>query len=633
MFLQKSSMSITCISVVTESENSYSVYYRIYKSKLARKILRKASLKIAGFTGIVAISICSQLIEAKAAIADNSTDAADNIVCLSASGNGYNWASTLTWAAEIIKDAANKLDADDRLNVACISGASSGSAVVATYGSLLQNKQLFDRADFNPQNITLEEAEILADALLYMALAADFRPAVVNFYTTLDGDPRPDPPWWRSQYSLERVMLDFGTRVMLAQHITQTDVVRVKQLDRFIGYQSLEELADAANDAKIRKEYRRVTFGIWQQSQGILERLYRDANYGRKQRTKDRDDFKVNPEHPVRRALAQKPADGILALNYAELAFTRSTVDYRKKRSQPPAAKNLVPFVFANRATAEQIIRSPFYQSQVSQKAPYVEQYVISVVPDYYTMIRHGVTEPEMMPPRIYRLSPLLENATTNLAAGVSHFYQPKAEQNWSDRPQFELFPSTRSVVRGNKLLNARMGVAGGWIDSYVGGQATLYLGSAYALERASSDLYFATFSRLDGMTDFAQKVVKKYFAPQNSAAAIAKIEEHRDYLPVLIERYRAFAKNHSISWQPVFIEYAVQLFPENANLLEKILTSIDSVIKVELIHFPAAITKQSNYLLARTMNVVRQTLGTHRDLGYIYDRSYKKQYYTFDMD
>ena len=595
---------------------------------LALKVLQKASFKIVGFASILAINFSSQLADAKKNQTNDLTNAADNIVCLSASGNGYNWASTLTWAAEIVRNAASKIDEDDRLNVACISGASSGSAVVATYGSLLQNKQLFDRTGFSPTNINKEEAKVLSDALLYMALAADFRPAVVGFYTSLDGDSQPDPPWWKSQFSLERVMLDFGTRVMLAQHISQADVEQVEQLDQFAKYQSLKKLADATDDSEIREQYRQVTFDIWQQSQATLDWLYEDATYRRKQRTKDRDDFKANPEHPVRQALAQKPADGIFALNYSELAFTESTVDYKQMRSQPPAAENLVPFVFANEATAERIIESPFYRARVEQNDPYVGQYVISVVPDYYTMIRHGVKEPEMMPPGIYRLSPLLEEATTDLAAGVSHFYQPQAEKKWNSQPQFELSASTRPLFKEDKLLNARMGVAGGWIDSYVGGQATLYLGSAYASEKPSSNLYFSTFSRQDGMTEFAQTVVSKYFAPENSNEAIANIEEHRDHLPVLMERYQEFYDNHDISWQPVFVDYAVRFFPENENLLEGILTLVDDVIHVGLSHPPVAITKQSNYLLARTMNVVRQTLGTEEELGYIYDRSYEDRYY-----
>ena len=600
---------------------------------LALRVLQKVSLKIVGFASLVAISVSSQLVEAKETKVNHSTDTANNIVCLSASGNGYNWAATLTWAAEIIKDAASKAADDARLNVSCVAGASSGSAFVSTYGSLLQNKQLFDRADFSPQNITTEEAEILSNALLYMALAADYRPEVVSFYTALDGESQPDPPWWKSQYSLERVMLDFGTRVMLAQHISQTDVKEVEQLDRFVRYQTLDELATAAKDREIREEYRQVTFGIWQQSQAILDRLYENANYKRREREKDRDDFKVNPEHPVRKALAQKPADGILALNYSELAFTESTVDYKKMRDRPPAAENLVPFVFANQATAEKIIESPFYQSRVRQDDPYVGQYVICVVPDYYTMIRLGVKEPEMMPPGVYRLSPLLPKPTTDLAAGVSHFYQPLAEKNWNSQPQFKLSASTRPLLQEGKLLNARMGVAGGWIDSYVSGQATLYLGSGYASEKSSSDLYVSTFSRQDGMTKFAKKVVRKYFAPKNSKEAIAKIEQHRDYLPVLMESYREFYDNHNINWQPVFVEYAVRFFSENKNLLNKIVTLIDSAIKVGLSYPPAAITKQSNYLLARTTNVVRQTLGTNEDLGYIYDRSYKDRYYQQEED
>lgn len=611
--------------------NSINLTNKHHYSAKARagRILQKASVKLVWVASLVAVNISSQPLEANETKFEHYVDTADNIVCLSTSGNGYNWASTLTWAAEIVRDAANKADDDARFNVACVSGASSGSAFVATYGSLLQNKQLFDRADFNPQNITKEEAEILSNSLLYMALAADFRPQVVKFYTALDGDSQPDPPWWKSQFSQERVMLDFGTRVMLAQHISQADVDQVEELDRFVRYQTPDELATAAKDKEIRNEYRQVTFGIWQQSQAILDRLYQDAKYQRKERQKDRDDFRDNPEHPVRRALAQKPVDGIFTLTYAELAFTESTLDYKKMRPQAPPAETLVPFVFANEATAKKIIASPFYEERVKQNDPYVGQYVICVVPDYYTMIRHGVKEPEMMPPGVYRLSPLLEGTTTNLAAGVSHFYQPQAEKNWNSQPQFRLIPSTRSWRKEDKSLNARMGVAGGWIDSYVGGQATLYLGSAYASKKSSSNLYFSTFSRQDAMSDFAQNVVKKYFAPQNSEEAIATIEQHRDYLPILMERYQKYYDNHEISWQPIFVDWTVRFFPENQKrLLVAIVSILDDVIKVGLNYAPVAITKESNYLLARTMNMVRQTLGTNEDLGYIYDRAYQDKYY-----
>ena len=610
--------------------NSTNLTKKCYFSTKAAtcRVWQKASIKLFWIASLVAVNIPNQLVEANETKVENHINVANNIVCLSASGNGYNWAATLTWAAEILRDAVNKAADDARFNVACVSGASSGSAFVSTYGSLLQNKQLFNRTDFNPQNITKEEAATLSNSLLYMALAADYRSQVVKFYTALDGDSQPDPPWWKSQFSQERIMLDFGTRVMLAQHVTQADVNQVEQLNQFVRFQTLEELAAAAGNKDIRNEYRKVTFKIWQQSQAILDRLYQDANHKREERKKDRDDFRDNTEHPVRQALAQKPADGILALSYAELAFTESTRDYKKMRSQAPPAETLVPFVFANETTAETIIESPFYQNQVRQNDPYVGQYVICVVPDYFTMIRHAVREPDMMAPGVNRLSPLLERATTNLAAGVSHFYQPRAEKNWNSQPQFQLIPSTRPWHQEDKLLNARMGVAGGWIDSYVGGEATLYLGSGYASETSKSNLYFSTFSRWDAMSEFAQNVVKKYFAPKNSEEAIAKIEQHRDYLPVLMEHYQEYYDNHKIRWQPIFIDYAVRFFPENQKLLASILSLIDDVIKVGLNYAPVATTKQSNYLLARTMNVVRQTLGTNEDLGYIYDRSYEEKYY-----
>ena len=603
-----------------------------FPRKQAWNIIQKSAIKPITIASLVLTSIFTQPTIAQETEVKEE-DRAENIVCLSASGNGYNWASTLTWAAEIVRDAANKAADDDRLNVSCVSGSSSGSAFVSTYGSLIQNKQLFDRPDFTPQSITKQEAEVLVNSLLFMALAADYGHNVASFYITLDGDFQPDPPWWKAQFSLERVMLDFGTRVMLAQHLTQSDVELVDRLEQFVEYDSLKELKSVAGDLELREDYRRVTFGIWEHSQSILARLYKDAKYKRSDRHKDRDDFRDNPEHPVRKALAQKPADGVFALTYAELAFTESSMDYKQMRSSAPPADVLVPFIFANETTAKTIIESPFYQDRVKQNDPYVGQYVISVVPDYYTLIRHGVKEPDMMPPGLYRFAPLLEGATTDLAAGISDFYQPLAEKNWHEQPQFKLMPSDRFLFKGDKLLNARMGVAGGWIESHVSGEATLYLGSGYAAEEPSSNLYFSTFSRHDRMSRFAKNVVKKYFAPENPEAAIAKIEEHRDYLPILMERYREFYSESELAWQPMFVDYEVRFYAENKDLLQGILGLIDDVIHVGLNHAPVAITRESNYLLARTMNVVRQSLGTEKKLGYIYDRSYKDKFYQQDED
>ena len=248
----------------------HSLYF--FSSKQAWNIIQNSAIKPLGIASLVLTSIFTQSTIAQETEVKEE-DRAENIVCLSASGNGYNWASTLTWAAEIVRDAANKANDDDRLNVSCVSGSSSGSAFVSTYGSLIQNKQLFDRPDFTPQSITKQEAEVLVNSLLFMALAADYRHDVASFYITLDGDSQPDPPWWKAQFSLERVML--------AQHLTQSDVELVDRLEQFVEYDSLEELKSVAEDLELREDYRRVTFGIWDRSQAILARLYEDAKYQR----------------------------------------------------------------------------------------------------------------------------------------------------------------------------------------------------------------------------------------------------------------------------------------------------------------------------------------------------------------
>jgi hypothetical protein len=605
--------------------------------KIPVKKLQQFAIQLIGIMSLVAVHISGQSATANGTTTKNQIKNQINqrqeLVCLSASGNGYNWAATLTWAAEILRNAVANASPKARFNVACVSGASSGSAFVAVYGSLLQNKQLFSQVNFNPQNATPEEVLILAKSLLYMALAADYRPEVVGFYTTQDGDSQPNPSWWKSQYSLERVLLDFGTRVMLAQHLSLEEIDRIEQLNQFIRYQSLEELATAAKDKQIRQEYRRVTFEIWERSQVIIDRLYQNARYSQTARKKDRDDFRTNLNHPVRQALAKQLPEGIIAFTYAELAFTESTIAYQKMRSQAPPVNTLVPFVFTSQATAEQIIRSTFYQAQVKNQDAYAQQYVICVVPDYYTLMRNGIREPDLLPVAIHRFAPVTEGVAPKLVAGVSKFYQPLAEKKWQVIPRFKLIDSTRSWLVGDKLFNARMGIAGGWIDSYVGGQATLYLGSSYAEEHSRSHLYYSTFSREKSVSAFARNVIKKYFAPQNADTAIATLEKHRQHLPVLIERYQKYYAQQEITWQPIFVDWEVTFFPENKNLLDRIVSQIDRIISLGYNHLPVAITKQSNYLLARTMNLVRHTLNPNtlnpsKTNLYIYDRSYEEGFY-----
>ncbi|ELS01028.1 hypothetical protein Xen7305DRAFT_00007290 [Xenococcus sp. PCC 7305] len=616
-------------SIYTKNSSTSSSLLSATKGTTINK-LQQASVKLFCVLGLLTVNVFGQSLVARAAEVKNNNETAslDQIICLATSGNGYNWAATFTWASEMIRDAIAQAPPEARFNAACVSGASSGSAFVSVYGSLLNNKKLFARGDYSPQDMTRAEAQILSKSLLYMALAADFRPEVTRFYVSKDGDSQPVPPWWKSQFTLERVMLDFGTRVMLAQNISLTDINQVEQLEQFVQYQTVAELEAVAKNKEIRNQYRQVTFDIWEQSQEIINQLYQNANYPRTARKEDRDDFRDNPDHPVRQALAQQPPEGILAMTYGELAYTESQVDYQNMRSQAPPVDVLVPFVFTSEATAKKIIRSPFYRAQVTGQDPYVDQYVISVVPDYFTMIRHGVREPNLLPVGLYRVSPAIEGTDREFTAEISKFYQPLAEAQWQSEPSFKLFPSTRSLLQDGKLLNAQMGIAGGWIDSYVGGQATLYLGSGYANEKSNSNLYYSTFSGQDGMSNFAQQVVKKYFAPQDSKQAIAEIEAHREHLPVLINRYQEFHANHEISWQPIFVDWSVRFFSENKKLIGKIIGKVDNVLKLGFNYLPVANTKQSNYLLARTMNVVRQTLGLDEGQGYIFDRAYADRHY-----
>lgn len=602
----------------------------VKKINLISKTFQKFIL---GFSLVILITHY-QLVWANNLDDSNQTNELKNIdnplVCLSTSGNGYNWSSIFTWASEMLINAVLESPTAEYFNVACVSGASSGSAFVAAYGSLLQNQQLFPRTDFSPQSATPEEVLILADSLLYMALATDFNREETQFYITLDGDSNPNPPWWRSQFSHERIMLDFGTRVMLAQNITLEDVAEVKRLNEFMNYHSVEELREVANNREIRNQYRQVTFDIWAQSQGILRELYKNANFSRNQRGADLEDFRTNPEHPVRQALAKKPPTGIISLTYGELAFAKSIVDYRNQRQQPPQYNNLVPFVFVNEETAQIIINSSFYQQLIKGKDPYMDKYVIAVVDNYLTMLNYALREPDLSPVLVEKLSPFVPEVSGNFNTGINQYYQPIAEQNWQAEPQFELMRSTRMIPRDNDFYSAYIGVAGGWVDSHVGGAATLLLGAGYAAKLENSIIYFSTFSRRDQVSVFTESVLNRYFAVENPAQAIEEIEKHRAHLETLIKLYANSSPDHQIIWQPIFVDWTMRFFPENKSLVQGVIGLIDRVLNMGFNTRPVATTRQSNYLLARTMNVVRKTLGDDvvKARGFIFDRAFEDKIY-----
>jgi hypothetical protein len=110
--------------------------------------------------------------------------AADRVFvqCAAVQGNGYNWAATLGWLSAQVELAAARAAAYEAaepgrraaLDIACLTGSSSGSFVAAVYDRLLSNPALVS-GEAGPGLATAAEARGVADALLFLALSTDFR--------------------------------------------------------------------------------------------------------------------------------------------------------------------------------------------------------------------------------------------------------------------------------------------------------------------------------------------------------------------------------------------------------------------------------------------------------------------------
>ena len=163
--------------------------------------------------------------------------------CGTTQGNGYNWASTLSWlSTELLSVYQDALEIQRQnpgakvgISANCFIGGSSGSGVTAVYDSLLSNPNIADqtigdvligRADPN-RILSPEEIYRMSKSLRYIALGADLsflfkvftirrvlgnnRNNLLTFGNGIDNV-------WGEQMGGKSVVVDFATYVHFAQY-------------------------------------------------------------------------------------------------------------------------------------------------------------------------------------------------------------------------------------------------------------------------------------------------------------------------------------------------------------------------------------------------------------------------------
>lgn len=150
------------------------------------------------------------------------------VQCSVVQGNGYNWAATLGWLSSQVDLVAERATtfalanpgATVAIDLACMTGSSSGGAATSLFDHLLANPRLVGTPPGSErQLLSVAQARDLSAALMFLALSADFRGemlslalSAVGAYTgQLDRESQGEPAaYWRARSTPLRNQAIFG---------------------------------------------------------------------------------------------------------------------------------------------------------------------------------------------------------------------------------------------------------------------------------------------------------------------------------------------------------------------------------------------------------------------------------------
>ena len=178
----------------------------------------------------VCVALCTYAVPVAAA-----TSEADKVFvqCSVLQGNGYNWAATLGWLAGQVEIAAVQAkDYETRnpgrsagIDLACVTGSSSGGFAAALFDRLLHNPHLVGPSGAGDQPVSPATAKEISRALLLLALSTDFRDEDAGLALTgigtwaglLDRTSNPERlRAWRAASTPDRISVIFNQWILAA---------------------------------------------------------------------------------------------------------------------------------------------------------------------------------------------------------------------------------------------------------------------------------------------------------------------------------------------------------------------------------------------------------------------------------
>jgi hypothetical protein len=447
--------------------------------------------------------------------------------CYAVNGNGFAWAASLSYLSEALdvqaKQARDEETASGKkvyVHQACITGGSSGAAVVGVWQNLLKNPDLVDPNGTFVQgvevnNVTLGdvrvyspgELETLATAMRFVAMGVDanipelgqFLPGyalelligkVLNDQGKLVDAVPNKPNWWKQTNDPYKAQVLFVQKALVARNVRPADwatplrTAIYEAPGNFFDFESFdtEKLVDIASkngvqgptgilldnsdvaDVDKMEVLRRL--GQWARDAGnqVNERAYFEQSSTTRWGQRIERDASINTDSTLNTMLKEDLDNGFCTMTFSVLYDDQAALDAVTNadgESTKPTYEQARPVLACSEETINVILNSEAYQRDLlkEENSPPDSDAPIS----RFVLVALGTYYEALnygiREPKLFRI---LAGEMQQL--GMTKFYDPKKDFEANSVPQFQLV-DTNGANGGKKPAIA---VLGGYPSSQI---------------------------------------------------------------------------------------------------------------------------------------------------------------------
>lgn len=173
------------------------------------------------------------------------------VQCVSAQGNGFNWASTVGWLSAEIEQMARKASQYEKttgrtagVDISCFTGSSSSGFTAALFDHLLHNPNLVPNASEKRKVLTVAQTFNIAKALHFLSLSMDFNAnekaevILSSFGSKLGflepGLPQEKGPFWSANASASKAIQIFNKWIKAADYYQKSWLNHEKNASAYV---------------------------------------------------------------------------------------------------------------------------------------------------------------------------------------------------------------------------------------------------------------------------------------------------------------------------------------------------------------------------------------------------------------